>query len=171
MKTETVARTPVAELWSRILQDPRFEDLPYKVETNEHGQLILSPHKLRHSFQQGRFVELLRDHHARPGHCAVEFAIETPKGIKVPDVVWISEERCTTIPEDAEASPVVPDLVIEVLSPSNTRREMEDKRSLYIAGGAREVWTCDPEGRMTFYDANGEIPASALVPSFPASIP
>lgn len=171
MDAPPTPRSACLELWSRIVEDPRFEDLPYKVETNEHGQLILSPHKLRHSFQQGRFIELLRDHHTRPGHCAVEFAIETPKGIKVPDVIWISEERCTTIPEDAEASPISPELVIEVLSLSNTRREMEDKRSLYFAGGAREVWTCDPEGRMTFYDAGGEIPASTLVPSFPSSIP
>lgn len=176
MSTETPTRTPAAEAWSRILGDPRFEDLPYKVETNQHGQLILSPHKLRDSRQQSRIADLLRDlvpasETAPEGHWSVEFAIETAKGVKVPDVVWISEERWATIPDDAEASPVAPELVIEVLSPSNTKREMEEKRELYFAAGAREVWLCDPEGRITFYDATGQIPVSALVPSFPASVP
>lgn len=30
-------------LWEEIVADPRFEDFPYKVETNQHGQVILSP--------------------------------------------------------------------------------------------------------------------------------
>ena len=101
-------------LWEEIVADPRFQDLPYKVETNEHGQVILSPHKVSHSFSQGEILLLLRDHLARPGRSAVEFAIDTPKGVKAPDVVWVSEERLAQIPEDAAASPVAPDLVVEV---------------------------------------------------------
>ncbi|CAN5279018.1 hypothetical protein BH20GEM2_BH20GEM2_10380 [soil metagenome] len=61
--------------------------------------------------------------------------------------------------------------MIEVLSASNTRREMEEKRGFYFAAGAREVWTCDPQGRMAFYDASGQISRSTLVSAFPASIP
>jgi Uma2 family endonuclease len=175
MSTETLSRTPIAELWSRIVEDPRFDDLPYKVETNERGQLILSPHKPQHSFRQTGIVMLIaslaRDSQLPAGKPAVEFAIATPRGVKVPDVVWISDERAADIPTNAEASPTMPELVIEVLSPGNTRREMAEKRDLYFAAGAREVWTCDPEGRMAFYDDGGEIPTSALVPSFPASIP
>lgn len=74
------------------------------------------------------------------------------------------------IPDDAEASPVMPELVVEVLSPSNTRAEIEEKRRIYFAGGAQEVWTCDADGRMSFYDAGGEISRSRLAPAFPASI-
>lgn len=47
---------------------------------------------------------------------------------------------------------------------------MEDKRDLYFAAGAREVWTCDPKGHITFFGANGAISASVLIPSFPGSI-
>ncbi len=168
-------RSACLELWSRALRDPRLRDLPYKVETNENGQLVLSPHKPRHSIRQTRIVRLLleraRDAELPAGEPIVEFAMATLQGVKVPDVVWISDERATQMPENAEASPVAPELVIEVLSASNTKREMEEKRQLYFAAGSREVWTCDPEGRMTFYGVNGEIPASALVPSFPATIP
>jgi Uma2 family endonuclease len=37
-----------------------------------------------------------------------------------------------------------PDLVVEILSPSNKRREMIDKFELYEAAGVREYWIFDP---------------------------
>lgn len=40
---------------------------------------------------------------------------------------------------------VVPDLVIEVLSPGNTRREMEIKLAEYAEAGVTLVWYVDPE--------------------------
>ena len=98
------------------------------------------------------------------------FAVDTAKGVKVPDVIWIEEDRLARIPDDAEASPVVPDLVVEVLSESNTESEIAEKRRLYLDEGAQEVWTCGPDGPMTFYDEEGERKASALVPSFPNTL-
>ena len=40
-----------------------------------------------------------------------------------------------------------PELVIEVLSPSNTASEMRDKRKLCLANGSVEFWVVDPEQR------------------------
>ena len=162
--------TTTLTLWEEILADPRFRDLPYKVETTEHGQIIMSPHKLRHSRAQGRLMRLLVQHLGDRGEEIVEFAIETPKGVKVPDVVWISDERLARIPEDAAASPVVPEIVVEVLSAGNTVAEMEDKRRLYFDGGALEVWLVAVDGQVTFYDAAGRMEASRLAPSFPARV-
>lgn len=167
------SRVPM-ELWRRALTDPSLRDLPYKVETNEHGQLVLSPHKPRHSLQQGRIAALLRELAPAAGlpsgEATTEFAVETPGGIKVPDVIWISHERLADLPEDAEASPVMPEIVVEVLSGSNTRAEMEQKRRLYFEARAREVWMCDPEGRLSFFGAKGELPTSELMPSFPTIV-
>ena len=42
---------------------------------------------------------------------------------------------------------VAPDLAVEVLSLSNTRREMELKRRDYFTAGTRLVWEVDPPGR------------------------
>jgi Uma2 family endonuclease len=39
----------------------------------------------------------------------------------------------------------VPDIAVEVLSPSNPTKEMERKRREYFAGGAKLVWIVDPE--------------------------
>jgi Uma2 family endonuclease len=40
-----------------------------------------------------------------------------------------------------------PDLAVEIISPSNTAREMERKRREYFAGGARLVWQVYPATR------------------------
>jgi Uma2 family endonuclease len=40
-----------------------------------------------------------------------------------------------------------PLLVVEVLSPTTRRRDLVDKRELYLAVGAAEYWVIDPERR------------------------
>jgi Uma2 family endonuclease len=40
-----------------------------------------------------------------------------------------------------------PDLVVEILSPSNTAAEMQRKLKLYRQAGVREYWVLDPESR------------------------
>jgi Uma2 family endonuclease len=159
-----------ATAWHRVLNDPQLRDLPYKVETNEHGQIVLSPHKPRHGVRRAQIVRLLDRHLSSPGEAGVEFAVTTRKGVKVPDVVWISAERLAEIPDDAEASPVMPELVVEVVSEGNTEAEIAEKRALYLDGGAQEVWTCAPDGTVTYSDVDGSRKASALVPSFPDTI-
>ena len=162
----------ITTAWQRVLDDPHLRNLPYKVETTETGQIILSPHKPWHSLQQGRIMRLLLSHMQEPGEPAVEFAVETRKGVKVPDVVWISKERVEALPEDVEASPFAPEICVEVLSSANTDAEMEEKRRLYFEHGAQEVWICAEEGQMTFYVAGEEEPVSRsrLMPAFPPTI-
>jgi Uma2 family endonuclease len=40
-----------------------------------------------------------------------------------------------------------PDIVMEVLSPSNTASEMLDKEQICLENGAREFWVVDPVRR------------------------
>jgi len=163
--------TQTATAWHRALCDPHLQQLPYKVETNAHDQILLSPHTPAHSFAQSRIMRLINRHIELAGEATVEFPVETPQGVKVPDVVWLSDERASQLPPDAEASPVMPELVVEVLSASNTDAEMAEKRTLYFEQGATEVWTCAPNGTMTFYTARHEHAKTfTLVPSFPATV-
>jgi Uma2 family endonuclease len=92
-------------------------------------------------------------------------AIHTAKGTKVADVAWASEARFATIRNETECS-IAPEVCIEVLSLSNTDDEIAEKRQLYFAQGAREVWICQGDGDIHFYDAEGRREQSALFPHF-----
>ena len=48
---------------------------------------------------------------------------------------------------DEQACVGAPDFVIEILSPSNTKRELRDKFELYEESGALEYWIVDPHRR------------------------
>lgn len=154
--------------WHELCDDPRFNDLPYKIELDEHGKIVMSPQKLYHSILQGKIEHLLRQHRIT-GEVFPECAIHTKKGTKVADVVWVSGERYTRIKDEVECS-VSPEICIEIMSGCNTQKEMEEKRLLYFRQGAQECWLCDEAGVLKFFDATGQLDASVLIPEFPPKI-
>jgi Uma2 family endonuclease len=163
----TGADAPGGAAWLKAIRD--LPDVPYKVETNARGQLILSPPKPEHSVPQFTVSRLVYE--ALGEVVGPEFAVHTSEGVKVPDVIWISEERWAQVPEGAEASPVVPELCVEVMSATNTEAaEMDEKRRLYFEGGAKEVWIVSQSHAVRFFDPDGEIEQSALAPGFPTEI-
>jgi Uma2 family endonuclease len=46
----------------------------------------------------------------------------------------------------------VPDLFVEVLSPSNRDADLEEKRPLYHEAEVKEIWFVDPEGQEIIVD-------------------
>jgi Uma2 family endonuclease len=71
---------------------------------------------------------------------------ELPGGtVRGPDLSFTSWDRLPGRRRPSEPIPLdVPNLVIEVLSPSNTKREMALKREEYFHGGVQLVWGIDP---------------------------
>jgi len=67
-----------------------------------------------------------------------------PLVVRVPDLAVF--ERSTIIEKDGRIRSA-PQLVVEVLSPSNTRREREEKLADYALIGVPEAWIVSPEGR------------------------
>jgi Uma2 family endonuclease len=151
--------------WQEVCADPHLQDLPYKIELNEQGQILMSPVRLYHSAFQGEIIRLLT-RLMDTGKALPEFAIATEQGTKVADVVWCSDALWQQIKHEAE-SPVAPEICVEVLSSGNTAHEMLRKRMLYLAHGAEEVWLCAQDGTMQFFSADGAIECSLLVPTFP----
>lgn len=167
MSTKTKEQSGLS--WTEICEDPLLQDLPYKVETNQYGQIVLSPHSRLHSRLQILVNDRLRDH-LDHGERFVELAIETAKGTKVADVAWMSADRYASIPEAAEPTPQAPEICVEIRSSSNTDEEMIEKRTLYFEAGAEEVWICTEGGTLTFYDEDGRRDSSKRVPSFPRQL-
>jgi Uma2 family endonuclease len=65
----------------------------------------------------------------------------------IPDVVWASNERLEEILDEAGHLTGAPELVVEVLSPGEERRDRELKLKLYSVQGVREYWIFDRQQR------------------------
>lgn len=71
-----------------------------------------------------------------------------PGLVRGPDVAFISWDRTAGRRQpEAPIPQLAADLVVEVLSPSNTRAEMARKRDEYFRAGVRLVWEIDPRAR------------------------
>ena len=76
--------------WADVLADSSLQDLPYKIELDEYGRIVMSPATNRHGELQGDLYFLLRRALADQGKPLVECSIETAKGVKVADVVALA---------------------------------------------------------------------------------
>ncbi len=62
-----------------------------------------------------------------------------------PDIIFVSSQRADIIGDDNIQG--APDLLIEVLSPSNRKRDQTLKRARYEALGVTEYWLVDPDAK------------------------
>lgn len=154
--------------WQAICDNPLFRDMPFKFETNRWGKIEMSPASNRHDLFQILVAEWLLK--LMPGGRPIsECSIQTADGVKVADVAWASTDFLRQY-SVANPYPEAPEIVVEILSPSNTLAEMEEKKELYFARGAREFWICEEDGGMRFYSNHAQLAASAMVPGFPARV-
>ena len=74
--------------------------------------------------------------------------------VRSPDVAFVSFDRMRDVP--VRFLPVAPDLAVEVLSPNDTVRELEERLDDYFAAGTRAVWVIDPDRRaVAMHSATG----------------
>jgi Uma2 family endonuclease len=143
--------------WPDVLADKSLQDLPYKIELNEHGNIVMSPASFLHSRLQGKIAATLLLQLG--GDVFTGLAIQTSKGVRVPDVAWGSEAYTALHLQDIWAS-AAPELCIEIISPSNTVQAMQEKILLFLETGATEVWLVEERGKISYYDLRGEISSS-----------
>ncbi len=154
--------------WEEVCNDPLLAELPYRVEINREGNIELSPHSRFHSKYQMAIAKLL-NRLMTGGDAFIEYAIQAKNSVPVADVIWTSHER-DAAEKNEFACAVAPEICVEVRSPSNSRREMEEKRQEYFEAGAVECWFCNLTGGMSFYGPEGELKRSRLCPEFPLTI-
>ncbi len=123
----------------------RFEELI-------DGELIVSPapevaHQLAVGEVFARLREYTREHGGRAMTGPADILVEPTKVVQ-PDVLLISAawlERHQLVRPLTSA----PDLVVEVLSPSNRRHDLIRKRAIYEQFGVPELWFADTDLRTT----------------------
>ena len=154
--------------WDEICNHPDLRDLPFRIESNRWGQIVMHPPHNDHGWAQESIADLLRKLMPH-GRSRQETNITTKDGTKVADTVWMSAEFRREHKGEAAYSRA-PEIVIEVKSPGNSMPELLEKKELFLDAGAREVWIHKEHGAMSFYDQNGLRERSALCPDFPVRV-
>ncbi len=155
--------------WREVIEHPSLKGLPFKIETNEWGKIMMTPATFTHGKYQTR-IALLFERLGEGDRVSTECPIQTSKGVKVADVAWTSANFLKRHGVRNLLLPEAPEIVIEVQSPSNSASEMDEKSRLYFEAGAREFWLCDENGNMRYFNPRGELARSELFAKFPAHI-
>jgi Uma2 family endonuclease len=128
----------------------QYRQLPHREDVIQElhwGKLVLLTFpKKRHTKLQSRLLDLLRPHAGAKGLVAVEFPFRAVPEyeLRAADVAFVSQPRWDATEEDDNLHGA-PELVIEVLSPSNTTAEIREKAALCLANGGEEFWVVDPK--------------------------
>ena len=81
-----------------------------------------------------------------------------PDRVRAPDVCFIAQSRLPAASEEAQFLSIVPDLVVEIVSPDDRKREVVTKAREWARAGVRLVLTLDPGTRtVTAYRGEGDV--------------
>jgi Uma2 family endonuclease len=117
------------------------------------GQVVREPQPgYEHGRVQLRVGEILARflrEHAPDFTCAGPFGVlteEEPDTVRGPDLAVVRRSRIERL-HPSGFLPGAPDLAIEVVSPSNTAADVQEKVAEYLASGAALVWVIYPKTR------------------------
>lgn len=139
----TLPRRMTYEEYRNLPGDDRYELV--------EGELLLTPApSRRHQLILGKLYLRLGTFVESQGLAPLLFApldvVLDDHTVLQPDLLYVSRERSAKI-ESNSGVHGAPDLVVEVLSPSTAKRDLEVKRKLYGQFGVREYWIVDPDER------------------------
>lgn len=124
------------------------------------GELIpMAPPTIEHGRISGDIVSLLQRHvrkHQLGIVCSSDTVFQIGESGRKPDAAFLGQDR---IPDNQrQASPVPPDLAVEVVSPSDKLYDVQEKVFEYLDAGTRMVWVVEPVGKtVTIYRSRSDI--------------
>jgi|SRR5690349_22303477 Uma2 family endonuclease len=145
--------------YRQLCDDPCLASVPGKIELDVWGRVLMTPPpSAYHGLAQSRLVKLLT---VLGGEVITEAPIVTALGLFLADLAWLSPTYVATHGIKTPLAPA-PEVCIEVVSSTNSVKELSEKRHAYLAAGAAEVWLVYPQSkRCEFYGAQGLLPRSA----------
>ena len=124
----------------------------------EHGQIVMNLGAELRNYIKPRKVGIL------VGSDSGVWLERDPDTVREPDVAFFSAEK---IPLDADIpgyAEVAPDLVVEIVSPTDRLAAVNDKALMWLRYGVRLVWVVRPDERMV--DVHRDVhPVAALAES------
>lgn len=148
--THSRPRLTQAEFFDWV--EAHAEDILGNVELI-HGRIVMTPPAgLHHGGLVARLCILIGNYVGprRVGQVYASSAdFDLPSGDTLdPDVSFVSNERLAATPTPpGRFGRAVPDLVVEIASPSTARRDRTVKKAIYAANSVREYWIVDPRKR------------------------
>jgi len=143
--TAVIAKSPATiEDLRRVPKDGRTYELV-------DGAIVVTPAGMRHSGVCARITSVLATFVLPRGIGEVYtegVGIQLPSGnVRSPDVSFVRTEKLPGGQSPVDYGRLIPDLVVEVLSPADTAREIANKLAEYLGCGVPLVWVVDPERR------------------------
>ena len=127
-----------------LLLYPEGDGLRHEIIDGEH-YVSASPNR-RHQRIAGELYAQLRRQLVDTGRGEVYFApldvVFSQHDVVVPDLLVVLNENAGVLRDAGVAG--APDLVVEILSPSTSKRDLTLKRKLYESTGVPEYWIVDP---------------------------
>lgn len=145
---------------TRLMTADELLTMPHSEYGNDYrfelvkGELKkMSPTKPMHGIVTARLTVAVGQH-VEAEDLGEVFGAETgflverdPDTVLAADVAFVTHERLATIENIEKFMPFAPDVAVEVLSPSNTVDEIDDKIAAYFAAGTRLVWVANHRRR------------------------
>jgi len=160
-----------------LISVEQFRQLPkggeFAYELHDGTVVAVTRPKPRHWKLQRRLGRLLEPRLKTFGEVAIEvpFRPVAEFNLRAADVAVISHERWDAIDPDDDLRGA-PELVIEIKSPSNTQRQLQELVRLCLANGAIECWILDSnkrtvsvthrDGSVVLYGSGSSIPLTAF---------
>jgi len=137
--------------------DEMFDDMvneDVKAELLDGVMTVHSPASMRHDMV-GHFLRSLLGDYAEEKELGAVYGPDSIVRLRrgrrfAPDLFFLAASRVPQpTPQEYDG---VPDLLLEVLSPSNRDYDLGEKRSTYREAGASEIWFVDPVEEQIFID-------------------
>ena len=144
------------EEYSRLDDERRYENID--------GELLMAPAPDTWHQEWSRELFHVIDRHVRAGKTGKVFyapldVVLDPENIVQPDIIFVAAANLGIIQRPAVFG--VPDVVVELISPSSVRRDRYEKRDLYARFGVKEYWIGDPANKaleiLTLKDSRYEL--------------
>lgn len=141
------------------------ENETVRVEREPNGELlIMSPSgsdTSRMNIRLGRILDEWAEGDGRGVAFESNGGFTLPDGsVRAADAAWVELSRwmALTVSERASFAPLCPDFVIELRSPSDHPKSLEEKMEQWMANGAQIGWLIDPVERTVVIYRQGDVP-------------
>jgi Uma2 family endonuclease len=148
-----VIRGPHIAVSDEDLHDLSEANPGWRFERADDGALLVSPTSTSGGARSGEAFAQLYAYAKRAGGKAFDAAtgFRTPGGgVVSPDASWVAAERVALHANDTGYWSLIPDVAVEIASPSDSWAALTRKIDKYLADGARYAIAIDPQSHEVY---------------------